>query len=78
MMQSVTAIYDGEKFILDEGVNLTAGQKVIVTILENDDPKYMTEGEINILIKTFSGGGSFNGKEDVDAYINESRADRNF
>ncbi len=49
-MQAVRATYDGEKFVPDENSNLAAGQKVIVTILDEDfdadfdtAPKKMSE-----------------------------------
>lgn len=82
MMQAVNATYDGEKFVLDENVNLTAGQKVIVTILDEDfdyAPKKMSEEEIHALIKKFSGSGGhmFNSVEEIDEYIRQSREDRN-
>ena len=81
MMQAVKATYDGEKIVLDENVNLTEGQEVIVTILEDVDntPKKMSEEEIHAWIKKFSGscGKMFNSAEEVDAYIKELREDRN-
>lgn len=81
MMQAVNATYDGEKFVLDENVNLTAGQKVIVTILDEDfdyAPKKMSEEEIHAWIKKYSGscGKMFNSAEEVEAYIKELREDR--
>lgn len=81
MMQAVNATYDGEKFVLDENVNLTAGQKVIVTILDEEvdyAPKKMSEEEIHAWIKKYSGscGKMFNSAEEVEAYIKELREDR--
>lgn len=34
MLASVAAVYDGTKFILDENVKLSAGQRVIITVTE--------------------------------------------
>ena len=79
MMQAVKATYDGEKIVLDENVNLTEGQEVIVTILEDVDntPKKMSEEEIHALIKKFSGScHMFNSVEEIDEYIKELREDR--
>ncbi|MBQ6976362.1 MAG: hypothetical protein IJS81_04480 [Selenomonadaceae bacterium] len=81
MMQAVNATYDGEKIIFDEDVNLSAGQKVIVTILDEDfEPEDLSDKEIDALIKKFSGSGGrmFNSAEEVDEYIRQSREDRVF
>lgn len=82
MMQAVSATYDGEKVVLDENVNLSAGQKVIVTILDekiNYKPKKMSDEEIHAWIKKYSGscGKMFENTEEIDAYIKELREDRN-
>ena len=82
MMQAVSATYDGKKFVPDENVNLSAGQKVIVTILEDDvddTPKKMSDEEIHAWIKKYSGscGKMFENTEEIDAYIKELREDRN-
>ena len=80
MMQAVRATYDGEKIVLDENVNLSAGQEVIVTFIENIDetPKKMSDEEIHAWIKKYSGscGKMFNSAEEIDAYIKELREDR--
>ena len=82
MMQAVSATYDGEKVVFDENVNLTTGQKVIVTILEGEiehTSKKMSVEEINAWIKKYSGscGKLFGSTEEIDNYIKELREDRN-
>lgn len=82
MMQAVRATYDGKNFVPEENVNLSAGQEVIVTILDDEietAPKKMSEEEIRAWIKKYSGscGKMFNSAEEVDAYIKELREDRN-
>ena len=47
MMQAVRATYDGEKIVLDENVNLTEGQEVIVTILGNITPLHSNDDSID-------------------------------
>lgn len=83
MMQAVRATYDGKNFVPDETVNLSAGQEVIVTILDDDSEseyEYLSDKEIDALIKRFSGSGGkfFNSVEEVDEYIRQSREDRVF
>ena len=83
MMQAISATYDGEKFVLDENINLTTGQKAIVTILDEEieyPQKNMNEEEIHAWIKKYSGscGKMFNSSEDVEKYISELREDRTF
>lgn len=83
MMQAVRATYDGEKFVPNETVNLSVGKEVIVTILDEEvdhtPKKKMTEEEIHAWIKKYSGscGKMFNGVEEVEEYIKQSREDRN-
>lgn len=36
MMQTFTATYDGEKIVPAEKVNLSSGQKFIITILDEE------------------------------------------
>ena len=82
MLQAVNATYDGKNFVPDENLNLSAGQKAVVTILNEDfydAPKKMSEEEIHAWIKKYSGscGKMFNSDEEVEAYIKELREDRN-
>ena len=82
MMQAVNATYDGKNFILDENVNVEAGQKAIITILDDEikyAPKKMSDEEIHAWIKKYSGscGKMFGSTEDIDNYIKELREDRN-
>lgn len=37
MLSAVKGYYDGNRIVIDEDVKLAIGQKVIVTILENDN-----------------------------------------
>ena len=53
MMQAISATYDGEKFVLEENVNLTTGQKAIVKILNEEieyPQKNMNEEERKVQI----------------------------
>lgn len=82
MMQTFTATYDGEKIVPAEKVNLSAGQKFIITILDedfNETPSEMSEEEIHALVKKYAGscGHMFNSVEEIDEYIKELREDRN-
>ena len=36
MLSAVKGYYDGNRIVIDEDIKLSIGQKVIVTILEND------------------------------------------
>ena len=82
MLQAVNATYDGKNFVPDENLNLSVGQKVIVTILDdkvNYKPKKMSHEEIHVWLKKYSGscGKMFKSTEEIDNYIKESREDRN-
>lgn len=44
MLATVKGYYDGDKIVIDEYVKLVAGQQVMVTILENDEPKLEVNG----------------------------------
>lgn len=77
MTQEITATYDGKNFVPDEIVDLAVGEKVIITISDDefdDAPKKMSEEEIHALIKKYSGScHMFNSVEEIDAYIKELR-----
>lgn len=72
MLEAVTATYDGKNFIFDEDLNLTPGQKVIITILKPQKRK--------IDIEKFAGsaGDLFGSAKNVENYIKELRDDREF
>ena len=91
MMQAVKATYDGEKIVLDENVNLSEGQEVIVTILGNITPLHSNDDSIdaylaklrkerNLNLKDYMGVGEkmFESAEDIDNYIKELRSDDRF
>jgi len=72
MLEAVTATYDGKNFIFDEDLNLTPGQKVIITILKPQKRK------IDIEKYAGSAGDLFGSVEKVENYIKELRDDREF
>jgi len=81
MTQEITATFDGKNFVPDEVVDLAVGEKVTITISDedfNETPKKMSDEEIDAWIKKYSGscGKMFNSAEEVDAYIKELREDR--
>ncbi len=55
MMESVFAYYDGEKFIPEKKIEFLKGQKVILTVLE-DEIKILDES--NLMYNTSANGGS--------------------
>ena len=90
MLQAVNATYDGKNFVPDENLNLSAGQKAVVTILDknfNNDgvdamDKYLAtlRKEKNLNLKNYMGVGEkmFATTEDIDNYVKELRNDDRF
>ncbi len=56
-MESVFAVFDGEKFITEKKIDLKKGQRIIVTILENE---ISAEDEAAYLYATALKSGAFN------------------
>lgn len=68
MMTAVKGYYDGKKIVMDEDIELSAGQKVIVTVLEMEEP----ESEKRDL-KKYMGRGKKMFQDDAQEYIKELR-----
>ena len=87
MMQAVNATYDGKNFVPDENINLSVGQKAVVTILNRnfnydgveEMDKYLAtlRKEKNLNLKNYKGVGKkmFATTEDIDNYVKELRND---
>lgn len=73
MMQAVSATYDGEKVVFDENVNLLTGQKVIVTILEDDVDDTPKKKKIDFAKYVGSAGKMFANDEEIDEYVRSLR-----
>lgn len=56
-MESVFAVYDGEKFITEKKFDLKKGQRIIVTILEDE---ISAEDEANFMHATAIKSEAFN------------------
>lgn len=56
-MESIFAVFDGEKFITEKKIDLKKGQRIIVTILEEEIP---SEDEGNYSYATAIKSGAFN------------------
>ncbi len=56
-MESIYAVFDGEKFVIEKQVDLKKGQKVILTILEKE---ILPEEEANYSYATAIKSGAFN------------------
>jgi len=67
-MLSVAATYDGQRFVPEETVNFVAGQKVIITILNEHSPIPSKE---TIDINKYAGraGKLFSSHGSVDDYV---------
>lgn len=70
MMTAVKGYYNGNQIIMDEDVKLTAGQEVIVTIL--DVPKQVNK---KIDLNKYMGRGEKMFHSDAQDYIKELRND---
>jgi hypothetical protein len=70
-MLSVNGYYNGERIVMDEKVSLSAGQKVIITILDSTHEK-----KRDIDLDKYMGRGKkmFDTAEDIDRYIEELRS----
>jgi hypothetical protein len=56
-MESIYAVFDGQKFVTEKQVDLKKGQKVILTILEEE---ILPEEEANYSYATAMKSGAFN------------------
>lgn len=56
-MESIYAVFDGEKFVTEKKIELKKGQKIILTILEDD---ISPAEEANVSFATALKGGAFN------------------
>ena len=67
-MLAVAATYDGQKFVTEETVDFVAGQRVIITIL-NDHLPTSTHDNIDISKYAGSAGHLFSDYGSVDEYV---------
>jgi hypothetical protein len=70
-MESIYAVFDGEKFVTEKKIDLKKGQKIIVTILEEE---IRPEDESTFTYATAVKSGAFNylfqeGEEEIPAMI---------
>lgn len=68
MLTAVKGYYDGKKIVMDEDIELSAGQKVIVTVLEMEEPE---NGKRDL--KKYMGRGKKMFQDDAQEYIKELR-----
>ena len=73
MMQTFTATYDGEKIVPEENVNLSAGQKFIITILDEES---MSKEEMLAKNYTDSTSNLFQNTDSIDEYLAKLRKER--
>ena len=91
MLQAVRATYDGKNFVPDENLNLSEGQKAVVTILDGVKPlrsndesvdaylaKLRKERALNLNDYMGVGEKMFASTEEIDNYIKELRNDDRF
>ena len=70
MLAAVKGYYDGTQIVMDENMNLKAGQEVIVTVL---DMQKKARKEIDL--KKYTGRGEKMFQTDAQEYVRELRAD---
>jgi hypothetical protein len=70
MFATVTGYYDGKQIVMNEQMKLTAGQEVMITILEQKKSSHK-----NIDLSTYVGRGEkmFQTEADVSDYVKELR-----
>ncbi len=70
MLAAVKGYYDGKQIVVDENVDMTVGQEVIVTIL---DMKKKEKKKIDL--NNYMGRGEKMFDADAQEYVKELRAD---
>lgn len=70
MLAAVKGYYDGKQIVVDENVDMTVGQEVIVTIL---DMKKKEKKKIDL--SNYMGRGKKMFDTDAQEYVKELRAD---
>ena len=68
MLAAVKGYYNGKQIVMDEDVKLTAGQEVIITILEMQN-----KAKKKIDLKKYMGRGEKMFQTDAQDYIKELR-----
>ena len=68
MLTSVKGYYNGNQIVMEEDIQLYAGQEVIVTVLETKKPQ-----KEKIDLKKYMGRGAKLFKTDAQDYIRELR-----
>ena len=68
MLAAVKGYYNGKQIVMDEDVNLAAGQEVIITILEMQNKE-----KKKIDLKKYMGRGEKMFQTDAQDYIKELR-----
>lgn len=70
MLAAVKGYYDGKQIVMEENIDLTKGQEVIVTIL---DMKKKAKKKVNL--KQYMGRGEKMFHADAQEYVQELRED---
>lgn len=68
MLAAVKGYYDGKHIVMEENIEMVAGQEVIITILNMS-----TQNQKKIDLKKYMGRGEKLFHEDVQEYIREMR-----
>ena len=68
MLTAVNGHYNGEHIVSDENISLTAGQKVIITILD-----YVPEMKKSLDLSKYMGRGAKMFSSDAAEYVKELR-----
>lgn len=68
MLTSVKGYYNGNQIVMEEDIQLSAGQEVIVTVLEMEKPQ-----KKKIDLKKYMGRGEKMFQNDAQDYIRELR-----
>ena len=73
-MTSIMGHYNGSQIILDENINLSFGQRLIITILDTDDNRNSTDSRVRFLDafeRTLKPSGR--SADEINQYIREMR-----
>lgn len=71
MLTAVEGYYDGNQIIMNEDIDLSIGQKVIVTVLDTKDLKQTQKVDL----RKYMGRGEKMFQADAQNYVEELRAD---
>lgn len=69
MLTSIRGHYNGRHIVLEEEANLSKGQKLIITVLDNDESEKRTIPDLS----KYMGRGKSRIGMDAQAYVREMR-----